>query len=109
MQLESLNSPPIFHLPISHSLDVCLHITQIALGSGNLQCNPLSEPSNGILDNTDDIFSDGDVQSITCDTGFAPTGATSSICMADGDGISATWIPDLSSTMCGKDDVHKCQ
>ena len=67
-----------------------------------MTCEAPVTPTNGALDNDSEQFFVGDTQSIICNVGFAPTGATWSICTADEDGISATWIPDLSSTMCGK-------
>ena len=72
----------------------------IAINDPDLTCEATAAPPNGALDNNDEVFFVGDTQSITCHPGFAATGATSSICTADGDGISAMWIPDLSFTMC---------
>ena len=65
-------------------------------------CAAFGGPTNGNVVEVAEIIILNETQSITCDVGFAPRGPTLTTCTAAQDGMSATWIPDLKATVCGK-------
>ena len=65
------------------------------------ECDVIDGPTNGDITNDATSFVDGDIQTITCGSGFRLNGMANLTCTAI-DGDSAEWSPSPDDTMCGK-------
>ena len=79
-------------------------------------CDYFDAPANGAITSSATVFVNLETQTITCDSGFIPSGTTMATCTDPGDGSSADWSPsDITNTTCGKvfdayynSNSHKC-
>ena len=65
------------------------------------ECHNFTVPPNGAISDPALSFIGGDIQTITCNTGFRANGATTITCM-NLNATSAEWQPAPGLTTCGK-------